>query len=111
MHGDESIMKHAAVDLNTVCCQGQYSKENVNLTEIQLNQHSVSLDSNVWPTITLALFTSSSTISLCLLHSFLQILFLAMLPDISPTVHAVSLGPRRVFLSPSRKIQYLSQSV
>lgn len=71
---DESIMKQAAVDLNTVCCQGQCSNMSADLTEIQLNQHSVSLDSNIWPAITLALFPVFPQLSLrvCLILSFFK---------------------------------------
>ncbi len=110
---NESIMKQAAVDLNTVCCQGQRSKMSADLTEIQLRQHSVSLDGNIWPAITLALFPFSPC-------------YLSVSASFSPSSNTPFSGypswyltfcwlrvprPRRVFLSPSRKIQYLSQSV
>lgn len=110
---DESIMKQAAVDLNTVGRQGQRSKMSADLTEIQLSQHSVSLDSSIWPAITLAQFP------------FLPC-YLSVSASFSPSSNTPLSGypswyltscrlrvpwPRRVFLSPSRKIQYLSQSV
>lgn len=78
---DGSMMKQAAVDLNTGCRQGQHGEESVNLTKIQLHQHLVSLDSSICPAITLAL--SPSAFTQCLPHSLLQmLLFLAFLHDI-----------------------------
>lgn len=79
-------MKRAAVDLNTECCQGQRGKESVNLTEIQLRQHSsLSPDSSICPVVTSAL---SPSITEYLAHSPLvqMLLLLAFLHDISPSL-------------------------
>lgn len=106
---DGSIMKQAAVDLNTRCFQGQRGEESVNLTKIQLHQHSVSLDSSICPAVTLALSPPPLSLSVCLILSFKC--FSSWLSFTISHLHSVSLGSIASFLSPSREIQYLSQPV
>lgn len=55
---DESMrnVKQASANLNAVLFQSRHSRKSVKLTEIQLNQCTMSLDCNIWPAITLALF-------------------------------------------------------
>lgn len=104
---DESIMKQAPADLNTGCCQGQTWHE-----KYKLDWNSASPAVAVSGRRHLACNNLSfAPHPPCLPHSvLLQILvFLAFLQYISPSL-SVS-GLRRLFLPPSREIQYLSQPV